>query len=69
MIIKIQDPVLSMVAMSSPTVFVPGYSFPLEIRLLLGYPSLSTVLLKRGSVQLLEHSTAQSANNNSTSLA
>ncbi len=51
------------VAMSSPTVFVPGYSFPLEIRLLPGYPSSSTVVLKGGSVQLLEHTTAQSATN------
>jgi len=51
------------VAMSSPTVFVPGYSFPLEFRLVPGDPSLSTVLLKGGSVQLLEHTTAQSANN------
>lgn len=57
------------VAMNSPTVFVPGYSYPLEIRLLLGYPPSSTVLLKGGSVQLLEHTTAQSANNHSTSLA
>jgi len=53
------------VAMRSPTVFVPGYSFPLEIRLLPGCPSSSTVLLKGGSVQLLEHTTAQSANNHS----
>lgn len=54
------------VAMSSPTVFVPGYPFPLEIRLLPGYPSSSTtVLLKGGSVQLLEHTTAQTANKHS----
>jgi len=53
------------VAMRSPTVFVPGYLFPLEIRLLSGYPSSSTVLLKGGSVQLVEHTTAQSTNNHS----
>lgn len=40
--------------------------FSLDMRLLSGYPSSSTVLLKGGSVQLLEHAAAQSANNHST---
>lgn len=54
------------VAMRSPTVIVPGYPFPLDIRLALGTSSsLPTVLLKGGSVQLLEHTTAQSADNHS----
>lgn len=54
------------VALRSPIVFVPGYSFPLDIRLSRGTSlSLPPVLLTGGSVQLLEHTTAQSADNHS----